>query len=339
MDNSLKDQTRAKRAKGTPPIRFQITDNMDITNISMTTRLSHKQTKDELTLLLQENIVIKAESSRKVIVCVAGTKTNTNRSEFIDATMLKHNHEEADTLIPLDCLDAANSRPGCSINVVTVDTSVYFLLACIFSSLPPCKLYMHASRGKSSRVLDFEECCRKLGSRKCNALLGIQAFTDSNWGGKFSGITKRKSMKLLLNLDESDKVLDALGYLVIWENSGILPLKEDPTAKVIKTLEKFVSRAYSSKTKCFSLKKLRWELFRAVKGVKSYLQQILIHPSYPAIKLPYIWKTCKSPESNVPSPVGHGWEDKDELITPIMCLRSPAPQALLELIKCKWEKR
>ena len=36
LDNSLKDKIRAKRAKGTPPVRFQITDNMDIRNISMT---------------------------------------------------------------------------------------------------------------------------------------------------------------------------------------------------------------------------------------------------------------------------------------------------------------
>ncbi|KAG1694148.1 hypothetical protein GQR58_006938 [Nymphon striatum] len=36
----------------------------------------------------------------------------------------------------------------------------------------------------------------------------------------------------------------------------------------------------------------------------------------------------------ISSPVGHGWEDKDTSIMPIMCLKSPAPQALLELIKC-----
>ena len=128
LDNSLKDQTRAKRAKGTPPIKFQITDNMDITNIGMTTLLSQKQTKDQLTLLLQKNIVKEAEPSRKVIVCVAGSEAKTNRPDFTDATMLKHDHEEADTLIPLHCLDAANSRPGCSIDVFTVDTDVYVLL-------------------------------------------------------------------------------------------------------------------------------------------------------------------------------------------------------------------
>ncbi|KAG1709152.1 RNA exonuclease 1 [Nymphon striatum] len=37
---------------------------------------------------------------------------------------------------------------------------------------------------------------------------------------------------------------------------------------------------------------------------------------------------------SISSPVGHGWEDKDTSIMPIMCLKSPAPQALLELIKC-----
>ena len=333
LDNSLKDQTRAKWAKGTPPVRFQITDNMDITNISMNTLLSHKQTKDELTLLLQNSIAKEAQSNRKVIVCVAGTETKTNRPDFMDAAMLKHDHEEADTLIPLHCLDAANSRPGCSIDVFTVDTDVYVLLVYIFNSLPPCKLYMHAGRGKSSRVLDIEECCRKLGSRKCNALVGMHAFTGSDWGGKFSGITKRKWMKLFLDLDDSDEILDALGYL----GESL----EDPTAKVIETPEKFVCRAYSSKTKCCSLKKLRWELFRTGKEseklppTKSSFIPHIQRSNY----LSYIWKNCKSPDINVPSPVGHGWEDNDELITPIMCLRSPAPQALLELIKCSCKGR
>ncbi|KAG1671942.1 ATP-binding cassette sub-family D member 4 [Nymphon striatum] len=163
----------------------------------------------------------------------------------------KHNHEEADTLIPLHCLNAASSKPGCSIDVFTVDTDVYVLLIYIFSFLlPPCKLYMHAGRGKSYRVLDIEESCRKIGSRKCNALLGMHAFTGSDWGGKFSGITKRKWMKLFLELDDSDEILDL----------------------------------------------------------------ILVH--------------------GISTPVGHGWEDKDTSIMPIMCLKSLAPQALLELIKC-----
>ncbi|KAG1662654.1 Supervillin [Nymphon striatum] len=163
----------------------------------------------------------------------------------------KHNHEEADTLIPLHCLNAASSKPGCSIDVFTVDTDVYVLLIYIFSFLlPPCKLYMHAGRGKSYRVLDIEESCRKIGSRKCNALLGMHAFTGSDWGGKFSGITKRKWMKLFLELDDSDEILDLILVL------------------------------------------------------------------------------------GISSPVGHGWEDKDTSIMPIMCLKSPAPQALLELIKC-----
>ncbi|KAG1656752.1 hypothetical protein GQR58_023744 [Nymphon striatum] len=191
LNTSLKDQTREKRAKGVLPVRFQIADNMDITNISMTRLLSHKQTKNDLTLLFQKNIAKEAESNRK--------------------------------------------------------------------------LYMHARKGKSSRVLDIEESCKKLGPRKCNALLGMHAFTGSDWRGKFSGITKRKWMKLFLELDDSDEILDALSYL----DESL----EDPNGEVIVALEKCVCRAYSPKTKCISLKKLRWELFRRGKRVKSCLQQ------------------------------------------------------------------
>ncbi|KAG1697692.1 DNA topoisomerase 2-alpha [Nymphon striatum] len=231
LNTSLKDQTREKRTKGVLPVRFQIADNMDITNISMTTLLSHKQTKNDLTLLFQKNIAKEAESNRKVVVCVAGTETRTNRPDLMDIAMLKHNHEEADTLISLHCLNAASSKPGCSIDVFTVDTDVYVLLIYIFSFLlPHCKLYMHAGKGKSSRVLDIEESCKKLGPRKCNALLGMHAFTGSDWGGKFSGITKRKWMKLFLELYDSDEILDALSYL----GESL----EDPNGEVIEALEK-----------------------------------------------------------------------------------------------------
>ncbi len=63
----------------------------------------------------------------------------------------------------------------------------------------------------------------------------MHAFTVSDWGGKYSGITKKKLMKLFLDLDESDEILDALSYL----GESL----DDPTKKIIKTLEKFVCRA------------------------------------------------------------------------------------------------
>ena len=144
-------------------------------------------------------------------------------------------------------------------------------------------------------------------------------------------------MKLFLDLGDSDEILDALGYL----GESL----EDPTTKLLEIMEKFVCSAYSSNTKCSSLKKLRWELFRTgeenekLPPTKSSFIPHIQRSNY----LSYIWKNCKSPEINVPSPVGHGSEDNDGLITPIMCLRSPAPKALLELIKCgckgKCEKR
>ncbi|KAG1665862.1 hypothetical protein GQR58_019139 [Nymphon striatum] len=144
----------------------------------------------------------------------------------------------------------------------------------------------------------------------------------------FPGITKRKWMKLFLELDDSDEILDALSYL----GESL----EDPNGEVIEALEKFVCRAYSPKTKCISLKKLRWELFRTGKEseklppTKSSFIPHIRRSNYQS----YIWKSCKLPEMSISSPVGHGWDDKDTSIMPIMCLKSPAPQALLELVKC-----
>ncbi|KAG1663781.1 putative proline--tRNA ligase, mitochondrial [Nymphon striatum] len=165
----------------------------------------------------------------------------------------KHNQEEADTLIPLHCLNAASSKPGCSIDVFTVDTDVYVLLIYIFSFLlPPCKLYMHAGRGKSYRVLDIEESCRKIGSRKCNALLGMHAFTGSDWGGKFSGITKRKWMKLFLELDDSDEILDLI--LTFEEAVTSMVSSMNVSAKMLPLKLYQISRKYRDEERpCFGL--------------------------------------------------------------------------------------
>ena len=68
----------------------------------------------------------------------------------------------------------------------------------------------------------------------------MSAFADSGWSDKFPGIAKRMRMKLFLDLDGSDATLDALCYL---EES-----LEDPSAKVIKAWERFLSKAFSSKS-------------------------------------------------------------------------------------------
>ena len=146
IEGSFKGQTRRKRTKGANPIRYNVSDTMDMKNISMKSLLSHTETKSNLTFSLQDKVLQNYSSSTKKVIIVYGTKTESNLP--IDPTPPVHNHEEADTLIPLHCLDVASSSQGCSIYVHSVDTDVYILLLDIFNELQTDDLYMMAGKVK-----------------------------------------------------------------------------------------------------------------------------------------------------------------------------------------------
>ena len=54
IEGSFKGQTRRKRTKGANPIRYNVSDTMDMKNISMKSLLSHSETKSELTFFSQK---------------------------------------------------------------------------------------------------------------------------------------------------------------------------------------------------------------------------------------------------------------------------------------------
>ena len=158
----------------------------------MNTLLSHTDTKEQLMILFKDALLKKFKDSEKRIICVAGTTASSNQPGLLRDDMREHDHEEAGTLIPLHCLNAARCYPSCSIVVHSVDTDVYVLLIEIYDSLCTSKLHMIAGKGKSQRTIDIGRCYEVRGTAKAKALLGLHAFTGADWGGKFSGISKRK---------------------------------------------------------------------------------------------------------------------------------------------------
>ena len=73
MEGSLKEQTRKKRAKGIDPIKFHVTESMDIRRINMNTLLSYIDTKEQLMILFKDALLKKFKDSEKRIICVVGT--------------------------------------------------------------------------------------------------------------------------------------------------------------------------------------------------------------------------------------------------------------------------
>lgn len=330
LEKSLKDQTRAKRAKCLTPVVFHISDAMDLSYINMKQLLSHKDTKNQLTLYLQEKLLQRFSSSSQLLVCAAGAVVKSNFPDAIPVGMKEHDHEEADTLIPLHCAEAASSHPGCTIRVHSVDTDVYVLLAFIYSSLPPCQLLLHAGKGRTAHTIDIGETVKDLGISHAKALPGLHAFTGADWGGKFAGISKQKWTKLFLQLDQGDPIVASL---------KALGSKLSLPGGVLKNLEEFVCKAYGSK-QAFTLKDLRWELFRKGKEGEKL-------PPSPAAFLPhchrsnylsYMWKSCTAAELKLPSPVDHGWYLEGDSFLPVYSLNDTAPEELLAFVKCGCNK-
>ena len=79
-------------------------------NISMKSLLSHIETKFELTFFLKHKVSQNYSSSKRRIITVCDTDTASNLLN--DPAPPVHNHEEADTFIPLSCLNAASAFLG-----------------------------------------------------------------------------------------------------------------------------------------------------------------------------------------------------------------------------------
>ena len=124
LENSLKNSMRRKRAGKTTPVKFKVTDNTNITNISMRTFLSHSKTKDELTVYLADKTIAFAQKMKRNLV--VSLRNEAKASDGTDVTALKSTHEEADTKIILYCLYA--SRHGAtSLHIFSPDTDVFIL--------------------------------------------------------------------------------------------------------------------------------------------------------------------------------------------------------------------
>ena len=107
LEGSLKGQTRRKRTKGCNPIKYKVSDTMDIKNISIKSLLSHIVTKSELTFFFKAKVLQNYSSSNKRIITVCATG-----NLFSDPITPVHNHKEADTLTPLHSLDEGSTVPS-----------------------------------------------------------------------------------------------------------------------------------------------------------------------------------------------------------------------------------
>lgn len=149
--------------------------------------------------------------------------------------------------------------------------------------------------------------------------------------GRFAGRTKDWCFKVFLKCD--GKILYAL---------GALGQESDPSPEVCAQLERFVCLLYKSEVYT-KVKDLRWFLFsnRAAEGeslppTTGALELHIQRAHYIAM----VWRRATESHPSLPSPAAYGWKllPEEGVYTPIRCVHPPAPDAVINLVKCGCKK-
>ena len=108
--------------------------------------------------------------------------------------------------------------------------------------------------------------------------------------------------------------------------------------QTLDAVEEFICTVYTKTTNLKHVNDLRWELFK-----KKNIEGEKLPPTMGSLKphiqraniIAKISKGYKEPRPVIPQLLGNGWEEEaDGKIVPTKCLELPAPQALIELVKC-----
>ena len=98
---------------------------------------------------------------------------------------------------------------------------------------------------------------------------------------------------------------------------------------------------YQPGTTIDRLTELRWWMFRRKQAesnklppTKAAFLESVERSQYQCI----IWKTATEPIPTIPPPENHGWKREGDIFVPIMTKLPPAPETLLQLVKCGCSK-
>ena len=85
------------------------------------------------------------------------------------------------------------------------------------------------------------------------------------------------------------------------------------------------------------MNELRWSLFK-----KKLAQSESLPPTHGALReailrahyQTMVWNNDKVPNPNIPSPENYGWKKDNDEWLPVMTTTPPAPEAIIEMVKC-----
>ena len=102
-------------------------------------------------------------------------------------------------------------------------------------------------------------------------------------------------------------------------------------------IEEFVCSLFAPRLDFKDIGKLGWYLFKKNRAeaeklppTKAALKQHILRAHFQAL----VWRQCDNTNPNLPSPINYGWIDDDHQYIPKVSELPPAPEAVIELVKC-----
>ena len=126
-----------------------------------------------------------------------------NKPHTLTSGFTCHNHEEADTQIPLLLNHSLTDSTNKHFDVYSPDTDVLVILMDLVSneySGALTNIILHAGNERSPKTVDVVNRVQCLGRRKRQALIGFYTFSGEDHGNKFVGISKNSWCKLFFSL-------------------------------------------------------------------------------------------------------------------------------------------
>ena len=203
-------------------------------------------------------------------ICMRLTEDSVNECEA-----LKSSQEEANMRMILHAVHCSKSGYS-SVVVVSEDTDV-FVLCIAFADNVTCPLYVKCGSKTRVQYVDVGKVTEMLGAAKCNALLGVHAFSGCDTVSAFTGRGKLSCLRLLGT--DHIETLTQLG--MNWTLSD----------ELFASLESLTCRIYSARSNTDSINDLR---FCAKKGEVDSWQlppcssSLKIIANVPIINVPFV---------------------------------------------------
>jgi len=320
VKQSLKQSTRDKR-HGSLQHREYICSETTQVKTSFQNFLSGAATKHSLTLYLASALLQHHMTSEKICIVSTADGAKANRGEV---SCLSSNQEEADTMLILHAVYAAASNHV--VHILSTDTDVFILALRRMPHLGPLTCIINGV-GEKQKLVPLKPIYDALKDARVAALPGFHAFTGCDTTGRFSGKGKKSCWKAF-----------ELARTEIVTAFGNLGTDLQPSAEDCKLLEEFVCRLYQPTMEETSVSRVRWNMFRQSQAeaerlppTPAALHQHILRAHYQCM----VWCNDIVSDVHLPDPTLYGWSNCDGRYIPVVTDLKPAPEAIVELVRCK----